>query len=184
MQKAAVSVLGWDRPGIVCKVASLLAEVNCNIIDVSQTVLQEEFAGIFLVALPRNLDVSELNSFLQDRLHDTGLRPFVSQVHPKQKQEAQEETEPFVVISIGQDRVGLIATITCVMQEYGVNIVNLQFARGSTAFPQKSVTIYEVDIPVRVKLADFVSSLSQRADEVGLEVSVQHKRIFEDICRL
>ncbi|MFP4212714.1 MAG: glycine cleavage system protein R [Desulfohalobiaceae bacterium] len=184
MQKAAVSVLGWDRPGIVCQVASLLAEVNCNIIDVSQTVLQEEFAGIFLVALPGDLDISELDSFLQQRLQDTGLRPFISQVHPKQRHEEQQPSEPFVVISMGQDRVGLIATITCVMQEYGVNIVNLQFARGSTAFPQKSVTIYEVDIPVSVRLADFVSSLSQRANEVGLEVSVQHKRIFEDICRL
>ncbi|MFW6314814.1 MAG: glycine cleavage system protein R [Desulfohalobiaceae bacterium] len=184
MQKAAVSVLGWDRPGIVCQVASLLAEVNCNIIDVSQTVLQEEFAGIFLVALPQELEISDLDLFLQNRLQNSGLRPFISQVHPKQMQGEKEQSEPFVVISMGQDRVGLIAAITCVMQEYGVNIVNLQFARGSTAFPQKSVTIYEVDIPVSVRLADFVSSLSQRANEVGLEVSVQHKRIFEDICRL
>ncbi len=184
MHKAAVSVLGWDRPGIVCKVATLLARLDCNIIDVSQTVLQDEFAGIFLVSLPQQLDIPGLESFLKEQLQGTGLQPFINQVHPQLDTVEQVSSEPFVVISMGPDRVGLIAAITCVMQDYGVNIVNLQFARGSSAFAQKSVTIYEVDIPTKVKLSDFVSSLTKKASSVGLEVSVQHKKIFEDMCRL
>ncbi len=184
MQKIAVSILGSDRPGIVCKVASLLAEKQCNITNVSQTVLQEEFAGIFLVSLPENLAIADLDAFLQNRLQGTGLQHFINQIQPRAQLKEQSKSEPFVVISIGPDRVGLIAAITCVMQEYGVNIVNLQFASHSEAFPEQSVTIYEVEVPDRMKLTQFVSSLQDKARSVGLEVSVQHKKIFEDICRL
>jgi glycine cleavage system transcriptional repressor len=70
------------------------------------------------------------------------------------------------------------------MTEFDVNITNLQFVSGSRAFPDKAVTIYEVDIPTRVKLSEFVAALTARAAEVGLEVNVQHMKIFEDICRL
>ncbi len=183
MPKLAVTVLGSDRPGIVCRVARLLAEQNCNIEDVSQTVLQDEFSGIFIVSLPETLTMSQLNDFLTQGLKETDLFHFLKPVQ-EQPVSVPPEAEPFVVIAIGPDRVGLIATVTCVMTEFDVNITNLQFVSGSRAFPDKAVTIYEVDIPTRVKLSEFVAALTTRAAEVGLEVNVQHKQIFEDICRL
>lgn len=183
MPKVAVTVLGSDRPGIVCKVARLLADQNCNIEDVSQTVLQDEFSGIFIISMPESLSMPQLDEFLNQGLQDTDLFHFLKPVQDKE-QYCPPEAEPFVVIAIGPDRVGLIATVTCVMEEFGVNITNLQFVSRSQAFPDQAVTIYEVDIPVQVRLAEFVASLSARAAGVGLEMNVQHKKIFEDICRL
>ena len=52
MEKWVVSVLGGDRPGIVAQVASCLAEFGCNIEDCNQTILQTEFAAIFIVTAP------------------------------------------------------------------------------------------------------------------------------------
>ncbi|MGD2000724.1 MAG: ACT domain-containing protein, partial [Desulfobacterales bacterium] len=52
MNKAVISVLGPDRPGIIAAVTRMLFEKNCNIENVSQTILQSEFSGIFIVALP------------------------------------------------------------------------------------------------------------------------------------
>jgi glycine cleavage system transcriptional repressor len=181
--KVAVTVLGSDRPGIVCQVASLLAGLGCNIEDISQTVLQLEFAGMFVVSSPDELGIDDLRSELQRGLHDSGLHPFIKPIEPRPPQETGP-VEPFVVICIGKDRVGLIAAITCVMKEHGVNITNLQFVNRTPSFPDRTVTIYEVDIPQRVTLSEFVEALQAKANEVGLEASVQHKRIFEDICRL
>ncbi len=181
--KVAVTVLGSDRPGIVCRVASLLSSLNCNIEDISQTVLQAEFAGMFVVAAPDELGVDDLRSELQQGLMDSGLHPFIKPIEPGPSQQPGP-VEPFVVICIGKDRVGLIAAITCVMKEHGVNITNLQFINRTPSFPERTVTIYEVDIPQSVRLSDFVDALQAKASEVGLEASVQHKRIFEDICRL
>jgi len=52
MNKVILSILGHDRPGIIAAVSKILFEQNCNIENVSQTILQFEFAGIFIVSMP------------------------------------------------------------------------------------------------------------------------------------
>lgn len=47
--KAIVTVIGKDRVGITAAVCSLLAQHNINILDISQTVLQDYFTMVMLV---------------------------------------------------------------------------------------------------------------------------------------
>jgi ACT domain-containing protein len=44
-----VTVMGSDRVGIVAGITKVLADCNANIIDISQTILQDIFAMILLV---------------------------------------------------------------------------------------------------------------------------------------
>ncbi|TDX50962.1 ACT domain-containing protein [Orenia marismortui] len=55
-ERAVVTVLGSDKVGIVAKVANTLAEHNANIIDISQTLLDDLFTMIMLV------EVSDLST--------------------------------------------------------------------------------------------------------------------------
>jgi glycine cleavage system transcriptional repressor len=55
MKKMIISVLGKDRPGIIAAVTHILFEQDCNIENVSQTILQNEFSGIFIVGVPKAL---------------------------------------------------------------------------------------------------------------------------------
>jgi len=52
MKKMIISVLGKDRPGIIAAVTRILFEQDCNIENVSQTILQNEFSGSFIVGVP------------------------------------------------------------------------------------------------------------------------------------
>lgn len=47
--KAIVTVTGKDKTGIIAKVSAALSDCNINILDISQTVLQDYFAMIMLV---------------------------------------------------------------------------------------------------------------------------------------
>ena len=47
--KAIVTVVGQDRVGIIAAVCSKLAEFNVNVLDISQTVLQDYFTMIMVV---------------------------------------------------------------------------------------------------------------------------------------
>ena len=47
--KAIVTVIGKDRVGIIALVSQLLAERGVNVLDISQTVLQDYFTLIMLV---------------------------------------------------------------------------------------------------------------------------------------
>ena len=47
--RAIVTVIGKDKVGIIATVCSLLAENDVNILDISQTILQEYFTMIMMV---------------------------------------------------------------------------------------------------------------------------------------
>lgn len=55
MKKAIVTVIGKDMVGILAKVSGQCAECNANVVEVTQSVLQDMFAMIMLV------DISGLN---------------------------------------------------------------------------------------------------------------------------
>ena len=47
--KAVVTVVGKDKKGIVAKVSNILFENEFNILDLSQTIMQDMFTMIMLV---------------------------------------------------------------------------------------------------------------------------------------
>ena len=55
--RVVVSVIGHDQVGILAKVTEVCAKHNANVIDVTQSVLQEFFAMIMLVDVEKT-DVS------------------------------------------------------------------------------------------------------------------------------
>lgn len=57
-KRAVVSVIGKDQVGIIAKVTQVLAENKMNVLDISQTILQDFFTMMMLVEIEsgENLD--------------------------------------------------------------------------------------------------------------------------------
>ncbi len=73
--KAIVTVIGKDRVGIIAKVSGLLAENMVNIMDISQTILQDYFAMIMLVDLTdMKVSFSDLSKKLAEKGNTTGVQ--------------------------------------------------------------------------------------------------------------
>lgn len=49
MNKAIITVVGKDTVGIIARLCSYLAENNVNILDISQTIVQEYFNMMMIV---------------------------------------------------------------------------------------------------------------------------------------
>lgn len=63
--KAIITVLGKDQVGIIAGVSSLLAKWNVNVLDISQTILQENFTMVMLADLENcSLSFTELTEKL------------------------------------------------------------------------------------------------------------------------
>ena len=50
--RAVVTVVGKDKTGIIARVSGVLYENNVNILDISQTIMQDLFTMIMLVDMP------------------------------------------------------------------------------------------------------------------------------------
>jgi ACT domain-containing protein len=70
-----VTVMGSDRVGIVAGITKVLADCNANIIDISQTILQDIFAMILLVDISgSDKDLLGLETALKTAGDDLGVK--------------------------------------------------------------------------------------------------------------
>ena len=72
--KAIVTVVGKDRVGIIASVCVKLAEFNVNVLDITQTVLQDYFTMMMVVDVSKcNIPVAELVELLDAQGKEMGL---------------------------------------------------------------------------------------------------------------
>lgn len=72
--KAIVSVIGKDNLGIIAKVSNSLFENGANILDISQTVMQDFFSMIMLVEPQKGgKSITELSDILNKLGENLGV---------------------------------------------------------------------------------------------------------------
>jgi ACT domain-containing protein len=73
--RVVVTVIGHDKVGIIAAVSTVLAEAGVNIIDISQTTMEEFFAMIMLADLSGAVvPFDEIKRRLNTRGEEIGLR--------------------------------------------------------------------------------------------------------------
>ena len=72
--KAVISVIGADTVGILAKVSAICCQNNCNIVDVTQKVLQEYFTMVMIVEIDEcTVSFAELSDQLETLGKEMGL---------------------------------------------------------------------------------------------------------------
>ena len=180
--KVVVSILSEDRPGIVYGVTKALAEQACRLLEVSQTRLQSEFAAIFIASIPQGQTVQGLKEALDRDLEHlnltVGVKPFKPAPHPWSM-----DAEPLVITLRGRDRLDLISGFTGVIYGFDVNIEQLK-AIPHVDDADHVIIAFEVSVPRGVHQPAFREALRIKAEELGMDVSIQHRDIFEAIHRI
>jgi glycine cleavage system transcriptional repressor len=184
MKKIIITVIGKDRPGIIASISEILFRNDCNIENISQTILQTEFAGICIAAIPENIPIKQLEADFSNKISDKELNIYIKEVDGDTKQNAPENTEPFIITTIGPDKKGLVACMSRVIADAGVNIKNLKAVFQGGTNPERNIMIYEVEIPEPYDTQDFSRMLKEKAAELDLALTFQHKNIFDKVNRI
>lgn len=72
--RAVITVIGKDRVGIIAAISKILADCGVNILDISQTIMQEIFTMIMLVDVSKNcVSFTQLSDSLEDKGMELGL---------------------------------------------------------------------------------------------------------------
>ncbi|MBI1396718.1 MAG: ACT domain-containing protein [Betaproteobacteria bacterium] len=73
--RVIVSVIGQDRVGIIAAVATILADASANILDISQSIMEEFFVMIMMVDLEKaSTSFDDLRQRLARKGEEMGLR--------------------------------------------------------------------------------------------------------------
>ena len=72
--KAIVTVVGKDQKGIIAKVSNILFENSVNIIDISQTIMQDMFTMIMMIEFDsKDVSIADINDKLVVAEKEMGL---------------------------------------------------------------------------------------------------------------
>jgi glycine cleavage system transcriptional repressor len=184
MKKVIITVTGPDRPGIIASISETLFKQGCNIENISQTCLQFQFAGICVVSVPEDLSPDDLYDVMNNELSDQRLHVHINAFEEDMKSHEQAQTEPFVVTTRGPDKKGLVARISRVIADSDINITNLTAVFKGGSNPEGNIMIYEIDVPAGTDVNRLAEGLRKKASENDLEVTIQHKNIFDAVNRI
>ncbi|MCC5797479.1 MAG: ACT domain-containing protein [Methylophaga sp.] len=186
MNKVLISVLGNDQPGILATVATVINQRQGNIENLSQTLLHTVFGALLLVDIPEQETPESLQQALQEASASMGLN---ITVHPWHEQIAdwhqnKPEIQPYIISAIGPDRQGLVAEVASQLFKHGVNISNLQAIFKGGKNPMENVMVFEIDVPRATNMDELREALAEIANRLDLEISVQHRKIFESVSTI
>jgi glycine cleavage system transcriptional repressor len=184
MKKHIVTVIGSDSPGILAAVSGIISESGGNIEDISQTILQDEFAGIFIITMPDTCPLPDLEKKLRDVLEPKNLQFYIKSIDRHSESSSKPEVQPFIITTTGPDRTGLVAGITSIIASHGVNITNFRAVFRGGDNPMDNIMFYEVDVPDTISHVEFAEKLRKHALDMNLEINIQHRYIFEAINKI
>ena len=117
MNKMIISVLAKDRPGIIASVTSDLYELGCNLENVNQMILQNQFAGFFITQVPKSLSCETIKQELVLKEKDQGLTIHVRPLE-EETQAPVTEKDIFLITTSGPDRKGLVAQLSSIISSF------------------------------------------------------------------
>lgn len=73
-RRAVVSVVGKDQVGIIARVTTILADNHMNILDISQTILQDFFTMMMIIDVAESANLNKLREELDGAGEELGLK--------------------------------------------------------------------------------------------------------------
>jgi len=186
VNKALISVLGNDQPGIMAAVATIITEHGGNIENLSQTLLQSVFGALLMVSMPEEAQCEELHKALQQVGQKMRLSIHVDpwDEQPTAWQENPPEVQPYILTVIGPDRRGLVAEVSTQLAHHGVNITNIQAIFKGGKNPMDNLMVFEVDVPRSTVMQDLRDALHLVGQRLDIEIDTQHRKIFESVSNI
>lgn len=167
----AVTVTGKDRPGIISALTEALFKASGNLEDASMTLLEGEFAMIFLA----NLKSSQYQK-LRNELSKIERRLNLSIVTREIKHELKRGqkhgtgTSSWIVSVSGKDRSGIVYRVAKILADQQLNITDLSSSILGRGKQTAYALVLEVDIPR--KKTKLISLLKNKFAKLEKQIGV------------
>jgi len=169
MADLALTAVGTDRPGIVAALAGALFDLGCNIEDADSAVLRGVFAVTFVVSAPDDLDGPTLERATGTLVEQLGATVSVRAVPDDAGRPARPTHR---MRASGADRPGIVALLSRLLADRGVNITSFSSHLSSDEVPIATLTA-AVHVPPEVEVAALAEDVIETATDLGLGVSFE-----------
>jgi glycine cleavage system regulatory protein len=160
-----MTVIGADRPGLVERLSSVVAEHGGNWLESRMSHLGGHFAGILCVQVP-----SGQKQKLVAALQSLDAQGLTVHVHEDAAPTASSRQTLATVEVIGHDRPGIVRQISQVLAQRGVNVEELATHCGSA--PMSGETLFRATATIRLPETCSLGQLRRALEEIAADLMV------------
>lgn len=170
---------GTDAVGLVQKITTPIAGIKGNIIDLRQDVLHGLFTIFLVVDLAETTESLEaVEQLVAEIAEETGLDLALDKYTPVAR---SAEKKNLLMIMVGRDRAGIIATVSEILSTYRINVEFSQMiARESVFLMELMVDISRSVLP----LQNLEAVLHERMGALGINTLFQSQDVFNKKKRI
>ncbi len=169
-----ISVLAPDRIGIIKRITSAITDLGGDIDGMSQTVIH----GYFTVILTAKFQ----SAYTKDEIHRAILNNFdageasvvIRDFEERNLPEKIQNRERYILTLTGQDRPGILKTVTSYLAENNINIEDYYF----TIQGEHVTHIGEVSVPTEIDIKQLQGELQTLVASIDLVATLQHEFLF------
>jgi glycine cleavage system transcriptional repressor len=171
MAQLVISAVGPDRPGIVGELTTQLHSAGGNILDSRMVNFRGEFALMILLE-SSDAAASKLTGDLPGTAKSMGLNLFIT---PQQPSIRPIEGLRYRMKTYSMDQPGIVARLTNLLRQHGVNIEELEAHQESAAFAGSALFLTEMllTVPASVPLRKLRSELESLCNELNCDVDLE-----------
>lgn len=172
-KKYMLGVMGKDQPGIIGAVTNILSQKNCNLEDVSMTILEDQFAMMLIFesgqskeALEKKLSMGLKKyklSFSWNEMKKSSL-----------KSKHSKSAKTLVVTAMGRDRAGIVSSVSGLLAKKKLNITDLNCKILDQGLQKPLYAlVLEVDVPRSQSVMSLKRSFASLSKRLKMDISVQ-----------
>jgi len=160
-----LTLVGSDQPGIVAKITGALHKANCNLGEASMMRLGGNFTVMLMVN--SSLTENEIKSSMKAACDELALHIHIDQIEGRLH---QHHIPDVLVIVSGADREGIVAEVTELLFNAGMDILDLNSdVAGSEANPLYIMQIEGIASKGIASIENAVKAISHD----GIDIQVQ-----------
>ena len=171
MAQLIISAVGRDRPGIVGELTSQLHSAGGNILDSRMVNLRGQFSMMILLEVSEDA-AQKLSRDLPPAGSKMGLNLFVT---PQTSAVKTIEGLHYRLKTYSMDQPGIVARLTDLLRQHGVNIEELVAHQESAAFAGSALFVTEIKltVPPTIPVRKLRTELESLCNELNCDVDLE-----------
>ncbi len=177
-KRYVISLMAANRVGIMAAVTQALDDLGGDLLEVSQTVMQDYFTIILAADFPENLESDVIVDHISDSCKQYGVQ--VNLKNPEEESvqdDSSAQTDHYFLTVTGHDQKGIIRKISAKLSQERIDITDLYALRNEQ--DKAFHLIMELSIPFNVEKIKLKNELEKIGKLSGLNATFQHGNIFE-----
>ncbi|MEW6237243.1 MAG: ACT domain-containing protein [Candidatus Omnitrophota bacterium] len=168
-----VSVLAFDRIGLIQAITSAIADRGGDIDGMSQTVIRGYFTVIITAKFDGIYEKEEIRDAILQNFQP-GEASVVVRDYEENSRHPIGQTERYILTLTGKDRPGILKMVSSYLAESHINIEDYYF----TIQGEDVTHIGELSIPINTDIKQLLGELHTLVSSIGLAPALQHENLF------